>query len=329
MTFLFALLLAAAPTAPTAEQAQADANQLRELYAAHRQAFAGIDGDIAVRETTVPAMLEKCAKVCAQIERLEQDVLPVIQPVLARLTETYGKTGSALEWAMKQAGATDLDFVATRFDQLSRLLTDLQATRRASAQFLAGHVQDRPPYTFYPEDRRLTELQEIKTILHWAVKLDPKQPYANQRLAQMDREIAEMVAATQAEIDEREWRPSVDDFPGPGTVAELTRAALEYFRNDEQWGKSEKQKLEILAASVRGPWAVAETDIFGRVTQWRLPIHLAMTKPDYREQGLARVYELSVVARAGEPGRAVQAPPFEGFWVGESWMIRLPKVPAT
>lgn len=328
MTFLCAVLIAAAPPAPTAEQAQTDANQLRALYAEHREAFAGIDGEIAVRETTVPGILEKCAKVCAQLEHLEQVVLPAIQPLLARLTETYGKTGSAVEWAMKQAGATDLDYVANRYDQFSRLLTDLQATRRASAQFLAGHVQDRPPYTFYPEDRRLDELKEVKTLLQWAVKLDPSQPYANQRLAQMDREMAEMVAATQAEIDEREWKPSADDFPGPGTAAGLAEAALEYFRNDEQWGKSEKQKLEILAVSVRAPWAIAETDIFGRVTQWRLPIHLAVTKPDYREQGLARVYELSVVAREGEPGRAVQSPPFEGFWVGDSWMIRLTKVPA-
>ena len=83
--------------------------------------------------------------------------------------------------------------------------------------------------------------------------------------------------------------------------------------------------FRFLDVCVRGPWQVAERDIFGRVISWRLPIHIAVTDPDLRPRNVARVYELSLLAMEGAPDRAPQKPPFEGYWVGNSWMMRLDK----
>ena len=101
------------------------------------------------------------------------------------------------------------------------------------------------------------------------------------------------------------------------------RHVLGFFRNHEGWGKRPDKKIEVLDACVRGPWQVAERDLFGRVISWRLPIHVAVTDPDLRPRNIARVYELSVLAQEGAPGRAPKAPPFAGYWVGNSWMMRL------
>jgi hypothetical protein len=34
-----------------------------------------------------------------------------------------------------------------------------------------------------------------------------------------------------------------------------------------------------------------------------------------------------MVAMEGPPGAAPKAPPFDGFWVGDSWNFRLNKLP--
>jgi len=79
--------------------------------------------------------------------------------------------------------------------------------------------------------------------------------------------------------------------------------------------------------AVRGQWEIAETNIFGQVTQWRLPIHLAVTDETLKKQNIAMVYELSILGKVGSPGSAPKSPPYDGFWVGDSWMMRLNKVP--
>jgi len=179
---------------------------------------------------------------------------------------------------------------------------------------------------FFVEDIRVPKLQEAKTLLEWALKFDPDNAYANARIATIDAEIAELAKQIDAETDARTWAGNVDDFPGPGSTGDLAKAALEYLRADRDWGKNENG-TEVLAVCVRGGWQPADRDVFGRIVSWRLPIHVAATRPALKERGLARVYELSAVAQEGAPGAAKKAPPFAGYWVGDSWNIRLNKVP--
>lgn len=64
----------------------------------------------------------------------------------------------------------------------------------------------------------------------------------------------------------------------------------------------------------------------GRVTSWRLPIHAALTTPELRAWGIACVFDLSIVAMDGPADKAPREPPFDGCWVGDSWMMRLVKL---
>lgn len=352
---------------PTKEQAALDAKAIAELYAKYKETFRGTEGGVTVHETSAEGMLGLCETELAKLQELQATAIPEIEPVLARVTELWARPGaeaearaqdgfdmaefafqqsSDIEWNMKMAAADndvvaardlpeEFDSVGSRYSDLVRMVSSVDKTRRANAAYLANYVKDQPQITFFVQDKRLDIMNEWKTCLEWSLKFDATNEYANQRMATIASEIADMQKALEAEIDEKEWQGHVEDFAGPGSVTELAATAKEYFRKDRDWGKQGEdepeedraQGVEVLAVAVRGPWQVAETDIFGRVTCWRLPIHLAVTKPADRARNIARVYALSACAQVGPPGQAKKAPPFDGFWVGNSWMIRLNKVP--
>ncbi|NPV46179.1 MAG: hypothetical protein HPY69_04445 [Armatimonadetes bacterium] len=352
---------------PTKEQAGVDAKAIVELYTKHKEAFRGIEGGVTVHETSAEGMLKLCETELARLQELQATAIPEIEPVLGRVTELWAEPGaeaearaqegfdvaefafqqsSDIEWNMKMAAADndvraardlpeEFDSVGSRYSDLVRMVSSVDRTRRANAVYLANYVKDQPEITFFVQDKRLDIMNQWKTCLEWSLRFDATNEYANQRMATIATEIADMQKALEAEIDEKEWKGHVEDFAGPGSVSELAAAAKEYFRKDRDWGKQgddvpEEDRgkgVEVLAVAVRGPWQVAETDIFGRVTCWRLPIHLAVTKPADRARNIARVYELSACAQVGAPGQARKAPPFDGFWVGNSWMMRLNKMP--
>lgn len=313
--------------ARTKEGGQADADAIRTLYDTHQAAFEGIYGGISVAETSIQGTLARCDADLAKIENLETTVFPEVQPMMVRVTETWGDLGGDVEWNMKQAGVENLDSVSTRFEDWKRMLDAVARTRAANAQYLADMVQSvYGDIDFFVEDIRVKKLEEAKSLLEWALRFDATNEYANARLAGIDAEIDALAERLEAEMDARTWAGNSDGFEGPGSAAELSKVALAYFRADRDWGGNENG-TEVLAVCVRGGWQPADRDIFGRIVSWRLPIHVAVTKPDYREKNIARVYELSAVAEEGAPGAAKKAPPFAGYWVGDSWNMRLSNLP--
>jgi hypothetical protein len=133
---------------------------------------------------------------------------------------------------------------------------------------------------------------------------------------------------TEADIDAKSWQGNAGGFAGPGSTRELAKTAVAFFKSHPNWGQNpDTDNLKILNACVTGNWDVAETNIFGQVIQWRLHIHLAITNGKLEPKGIARVYELSVLTQKGNPGQVKKAPPFDGYWVGNNWMMRLEKLP--
>lgn len=352
---------------PTPEQARIDALALQDLYTRHREAFRGIEGGVSIHETSIEGTLTKCEEELPRIQAVEETALPEIEPVLARVSELWGKPGaeeeareeegfdhgqfalrqsSEIEWNMKMAAADndprkardlpeEFDRIGTHYTFLVNAAINVANTRKANGESLVTWVRDQPQITFFVQNKRVAIMTQWKSLLEWALKFDPTNVYANARLATIDTELADLQKALDKEIDAAKWLGHVEEFAGPGTVEELAQAAMEYFRNDRDWGKqgedvpeAERGKgVQVLAVAVRDNWQVAETDIFGRVTCWRLPIHLAVTRPADKTRGIAWVYEISACTQTGAPGRTPKAPPFDGFWVGDSWMIRLNKIP--
>jgi len=171
---------------------------------------------------------------------------------------------------------------------------------------------------------RVEKMQQAKALLEIAHKFDTSNTGVNEMLVDIDQRITAVAEKIEKEINEKEWAGHIGDFAGPGSTGSLAQSALEYFKGNPRWNPEGKE-VEILAVAVRGQWEIAETDIFGQVTQWRLPIHLAVTNKELKPDNIASVYELSILTQSG-PATS-QSPPFEGYWVGNSWMMRLDKVP--
>ncbi len=254
---------------PTKEQAGVDAKAIVELYTKHKEAFRGIEGGVTVHETSAEGMLKLCETELARLQELQATAIPEIEPVLGRVTELWAEPGaeaearaqegfdvaefafqqsSDIEWNMKMAAADndvraaldlpeEFDSVGSRYSDLVRMVSSVDRTRRANAVYLANYVKDQPEITFFVQDKRLDIMNEWKTCLEWSLRFDATNEYANQRMATIATEIADMQKALEAEIDEKEWKGHVEDFAGPGSVSELAAAAKEYFRKDRDWGK--------------------------------------------------------------------------------------------
>jgi len=231
-------------------------------------------------------------------------------------------------WEILGKKLDDLDSPQDKFDSLYVAIGNVQEKAKELAEQAAMEAETTIRLVkekFYVEDIRVQQLERIKPVLVMGHSFDGSNEKLNTFLAEIDELILETAKEIEKDADAKQWAGHIDGFAGPGKVEDLAAAALQFFRGDRDWGK--KEGTEILAVAIRGQWSVAETNILGFVTQWRLPIHLAVTKPGWKEKNLARVYEVSPVGPVGETGNAPKSPPFDGFWVGDSWMMRITNLP--
>jgi len=302
---------------------RADGEKLIALCEQHCAAFDLVHGNSMYYGGPV----EEARQALATLEEVEQSVLPEVQPVLALFVERYGTTAMEVSNSFHKAGISFDTNVGNRFDDLYRGVTNVDRSRRASAEAVAQRVtMEVAAMTRYKPDIRLRKMTECKEYLVIAQQLDPSREDVNAMLATVDADIQDMAEAMEKAIDDAAWAGHVGSFAGPGSTGGLADAALEFFRSHPNWTGNKDKRVEVLKVAVRGDWGVAETDLFGRPISWRLPIHMAMTNSELKAKGLARVYELSAVTRQGNPGATPKAPPFGAYWVGDSWVMRLAKV---
>ncbi|GAB5537072.1 MAG: hypothetical protein Rubg2KO_33210 [Rubricoccaceae bacterium] len=261
----------------------------------------------------------------AQVEAVEARYAEWQEP-MRELGERFGP-----EWVDVQRGLLDLGvqaheygngtdaasafrYFAEGIEKVNQFRADAAERSLSEADMMFRLLGER----FQMAEIRVGEAQKVKAQLEVGHRFDPQNAQVNARLATIDAEIDAVREDVDAEIDAGEW--PTGDASAPQQFA---RAALEYFRSHPEWGG--KEDVEVLAVVVRHDWQIAETNVLGQVTQWRLPIAVAATKPIWQESDAARVYELSLLANPGLP--AAQAPPFWGYWVGDSHLARLNKIP--
>lgn len=297
------------------------------LHQAHHDRFQGVHGNSMVHGTTMEEQMQTGREAVEQLDALERDVIPAIQATLQAVAENYGESAGAINNALHALGLSNEHHLGSRFMDLFRGLENVARTRRASAQDLvrrAGIFTD--DIESYSEEMRLPRLEEAREMLALGRAFDPADTELNQRLAEVDAQYAAMSERIERDIDARQWAGDIGDFAGPGQTDELSSASLAFFRAEPAWNPAGRG-VEILAVSVQGQWDVANRDLLGRVIQWRVPVHMVMTNTEMKEDNIARVYELSVLAREGGPDQAGKAPPFVEYWVGNSWNMRLSNVP--
>ena len=300
---------------------------VQALREAHLASFQGVHGNSMVHGTSMEEQLQVGRAAVEQLNRLENEVIPAIQPTMRTAAERYGETASAINNALHGLGVPREHHFGSQFMDLYRGMENLAKSRRASAEEL---VRQSSMYIdmieSFSEEMRLRRLEESRSMLALARDFDPADSELNERLAQVDALYAAMEERIERDVDARQWVNHVGDFAGPGQTDELAQAALEFFRSAPAWNPAGRG-VEVLAVSIQGNWDVANRDLFGRPIQWRVPVHMVMTNTDMKGDNIARVYELSVLAREGSPDRPVKAAPFVDYWVGNSWNMRLSNVP--
>lgn len=261
------------------------------------------------------------------LQEVERGALPEVQPILAVFADNYGTTAMEVSNHFHKLGIQLDSNIGNRFDELYRGVTNVDSSRKASAEAIVLRVQsDIGGIERYKPDIRLRKMQKAKEYLVVAQQFDPTNADVNAMLAPIDADIQDLAEVAQQAIDNAAWAGNVGTFGGPGSTSDLAAAALDFFRSHPNWKGKPEQHVEVLKVAVRGDWGVAETDIFGRPISWRLPIHLAITNAELKAKGLVRVYELSAVTRQGNPSATPKAPPFGAYWVGDSWLMRSKKL---
>lgn len=313
-----ACLAAVLGPSAAAQTPRADGEAVLALCRQHCRSFDLVHGNSMYYGGSV----EEARQALATLEQLEREVLPEVQPVLAHIVETYGSTAMEVNNAFHRLGVSFDDNVGNRFDELYRGVANVRSSRAASAeQILQRARMDTGNMGFYSPEIKVRKMRQAKELLVVARQLDPANDGVNRMLASIDGDIETLESAAEAEIDAARWAGDIASFSGPGSPDGLAATALAFFRGHANWGGSSDRRVDVLRVAVRGDWSAAETDLFGRIVSWRLPVHVAVRTPELAERSLVRVYELSAVTRRGGPGTA-PSPPFDRYWVGRSWLMR-------
>ena len=245
---------------------------------------------------------------------------------LGRLAESYGSNSMDIYNAFHAEGYVLGNSEENKLGQLIETVDKVKKSRQQSAATLAGNAQTLlAAFNNQLNDARLQRMADAKKLLLVGRQFDPENQQIIQMLSDIDDQMTLVADKMTAQIDAAQWAGNISSFSGPGDVIALAAEAKKYFENDKDWGAKKDRQVKILDVCVRGPWKIAETDIFGRVISWRLAIHVAVTDEKLKPRNLARVYDLSILAMEGPAEKAPKKPPFAGYWVGDSWMMRLDK----
>ena len=321
---------AAADASAASEAAGAGAQADAERIIASRDKHGDVLDTIHGRSVVYYDNPESAREGLATIEAAEA-AAGEIRPLMQTVAERYGRERGAITEAMDAAGVS-VDkanyMVAANAHDLFEFLEQLAATRAASAETIVEGVRSRlddlEDFAANIQQQRLAEALEMIEI---GQQIDPNQSELNRLRVAVEEAASEKQAEQMARIESAEWPGHVASFDGPGSIEQLSQSVHEYLSNDRDWGQREVKPQEVLSVAVRGPWQVAKRDILGQPIQWRLPVLVAVTDDELRPDGIARAYELSMVAMEGAANDAPKSPPWDGFWVGDNFFLNMDGLP--
>ncbi|MBI4911203.1 MAG: hypothetical protein HY823_00550 [Acidobacteria bacterium] len=157
------------------------------------------------------------------------------------------------------------------------------------------------------------QVAEARRLLDAAARYDANHPQVAKLLA----ELSSMEKGAAGAVAARKWEGHRN---APQGVGELAAAAMKYFKGPKGW----TDRYTVLAVAIRGPWTVQKKNLLGAPILYGIPAQLAVQKEEDRKLKQVRVFEGTLITaeRAG-----VQAkPPFEGFYVGQNWLVNADSV---
>jgi hypothetical protein len=280
--------------------------------------------------------LDKHEAFLKNIIDVEENVIPEANQQLDAWAETYGATGVEQKAAFEkvytglpiQAGSLDPSWGTSVFGDHYASIKDkfsaVTKTREACAdELLTGVNSAISNMDVYPADYRALIYENALKALDLTLMYDPENSQAKDFIKQIENDSKAGLEARDKQIDAGRWPGQFENFAGPGSIDDLSEAALEWFKKDtgsKGWAESNP-----LLVAVKGDWVSAKKNILGETIQWGLPIYLAVHQEDGTD--IVRVFSLTIITR--EELGIEKEPPFTGAWVGNNFDMRLGDLPSS
>jgi len=183
----------------TAEQAEGDAKKVLELAEKYKDVFYGLSGGPMFWEFD----LKVAEKAFEKINKIDMEVIPILQPVIKDFAEKYGTDSMTVYNKFYEMGLREIgDEVDYKFQQLYEGVGNVKKTREESGkQCLKNAETIISNFDFYAPTVRLEQMEDAKKWLQIGHKFDPSNNDINKKLAGIDQTIANLAKKMDKEID--------------------------------------------------------------------------------------------------------------------------------
>jgi hypothetical protein len=264
-------------------------------------------------------------KALAAFAEFDAKTGPALQKLLDEFGAKYGTSQTDIENKLHELKGGPVDYRRTPGAVYEEIAAGIAAVAKArqdvAIRLLEQADQALDNLGDYDERIRLETIDKQKPVLELALKFDPNNADAKERLTKLpDLRKAEAEKIERA-IDARKWPANKTDFAGPGKVADLVAASMAWIKANGQGDDK-----VVLAVRVVDDWFVNERDVLGQPKNYGLPVLVAyqMHKDKAAGKDLAVVFELNMITRD-----AKMAPPFVLTGVMGSYWFRASKIPKT
>lgn len=312
---------------------EATAKDWQTAYEAMQKIHQGAGGSL---KNTLDSRSSCDPETLAKLEDFEKNLRPGIQKTMADLAAKYPVTDQdkVRKIIDEVFGDTWRDYeskyhlgsgLTYTYKELTELCAAPEEIRKECAGRLGAEAsRELADLGQYAEGAITSVMVRVNEKVELGLRFDPTHPEVLKAKATMAPREAELRAAIEKATDEARLPPSVEKFDGPGTVAELQAAAVEFFNNHSDWGRAENPYL-VQAVSITGQWDTEEKNLIGETIQWYVPFAAAFTRGTPKEPGVAYIYEGRLMTK--EERGIAKAPPFGGYAHGDSRKMRIANLP--
>lgn len=208
------------------------------------------------------------------------------------MTNLLGKNPSGWDWS-------------SNVNYFAKILKEIPKLRAQTGEYIAGEAKRQlDGMSSYSEELRAKKFAELKKRVELGLRYDPHNTELIDLVNKVEEASAIDAAAIAKQVAERKWPGDHKGFSGPGTPAELNKAALTYFN-----ATCRPVEKAHVACIVEPDWYCFKRNIFGQPIQWALTFYVAVDVEG--ETNDEEVYAWSISFLTAEQVGVQKAPPFK------------------
>jgi tetrahydromethanopterin S-methyltransferase subunit G len=242
-----------------------------------------------------------------RLEKFEKKDSAVMREKIETLGKTCGTDIDKLEGSMKKLlgknpDGWDWSMNVVYFDKIIKAIPKLRKDLGEAISTYAS--MDLNGMKDYSEEIRAKKFVALKKRINLGLRYDPHSKALIDLSAKAEEAANKDAAVIAKLIAGRKWPGNNKAFKGPGSPAELNKAALEYFKSTCR--PVEKAHLACVTDS---DWYCFKRNIFGQPIQWALTFKVAVDVEGETNDDV--IYAWSISFLTAEKVGVKKAPPFK------------------